>query len=442
MGFDSRTSAKTYSPEDGDTLKTIAERETAAGNQLTWQELALFNWGTDDEEEIEEYLRDELGAHKRDESNKFVISPDDEGPGELRIPLRFRKEGLSLDHIHVVRVRTKTSPPQFLDCCAIPGVTFEFDKSFIRPSVVDHIGDVETMLEKHPDAKIMVFGHTDKVGDELYNKRLSERRSESAFAFITNDTDIWEKLYKQEDWGIIVIQQILKDFGGEFDPGAVDGIDGPQTRQAVKNYQEANGLAVDGIAGPQTRKVMFLEYMTGKHDVEMTADQFMNPKHMGCGEFNPAEETEERHEPNRRVTFFFFHPDRPPKLPCKHGDLGPCHKQVKPPTPRHKLTFACSFYDSLARKCQCEQGPPSLRPQSEIVLIDELGQPLANVMIKVTSDDSTEIETDTDDDGRAVLSFAPGTACEVEIENVHEVEPGESTKTPSGQHFGAGKDGP
>ena len=158
MGFDSRTSAKTYRAEDGDTLKTIAERETAEGNQLTWQELALFNWGTDDEEEIEEFLRDELGAHKRDESNKFVISPDDEGPGELRIPLRFRKEGLSLDHIHVVRVRTKTSPPQFLDCCAIPGVTFEFDKSFIRPEVVDHIGDVEAVLAKHPDAKIMIFG--------------------------------------------------------------------------------------------------------------------------------------------------------------------------------------------------------------------------------------------------------------------------------------------
>jgi hypothetical protein len=441
MGFDSRTSAKTYRPEDGDTLKTIAERETAEGNQLTWQELALFNWGTDDEEEIEEFLRDELGAHKRDESNKFVISPDDEGPGRLRIPLRFEKEGLVLDHIHEVRVRKLSSPPQFLECCAIPGATFEFDKSFIRPSVVDHIGDVEALLAKHPEAKIMVFGHTDKVGGELYNKRLSERRAESAFAFIINDTDIWERLHKQEDWGIIVIQQILKDFGGEFDPGPVDGVDGPQTRQAVKNYQEANGLGVDGIAGPRTRKVMFLEYMTGKHDVEVTADQFMNPKHMGCGEFNPAEETEERHEPNRRVTFFFFHADRLPNLPCRHGNLAPCRKQMDPPSPRHKLTFKCSFYDSLSRKCTCEQ-PPFVRTQSEIVLIDELGQTLKNVAVKVIPEGGTEITTDTDDDGRVHLSFAPGTKCQVEIENIHELEIGDPLKTPSGQHFGAGKDGP
>jgi peptidoglycan hydrolase-like protein with peptidoglycan-binding domain len=31
-----------------------------------------------------------------------------------------------------------------------------------------------------------------------------------------------------------------------------DGIYGPQTRKAVRQFQRANGLAVDGIAGPQT----------------------------------------------------------------------------------------------------------------------------------------------------------------------------------------------
>jgi resuscitation-promoting factor RpfB len=31
-----------------------------------------------------------------------------------------------------------------------------------------------------------------------------------------------------------------------------DGIVGPQTRRAIRNFQRANGLAVDGIVGPQT----------------------------------------------------------------------------------------------------------------------------------------------------------------------------------------------
>ena len=37
-----------------------------------------------------------------------------------------------------------------------------------------------------------------------------------------------------------------------FDPGAADGIFGPQTEAALKGFQKANGLAVDGIAGPAT----------------------------------------------------------------------------------------------------------------------------------------------------------------------------------------------
>ena len=48
MSFDNRNNAKKYTPQDGDTLQAIAERETAEGNEVTWQEIAKFNWGTDD----------------------------------------------------------------------------------------------------------------------------------------------------------------------------------------------------------------------------------------------------------------------------------------------------------------------------------------------------------------------------------------------------------
>ena len=53
MAFRNRDDAKIYQPQDGDTLKSIAERETAAGNLITWQELAQYNWGTQDDNEIE-----------------------------------------------------------------------------------------------------------------------------------------------------------------------------------------------------------------------------------------------------------------------------------------------------------------------------------------------------------------------------------------------------
>jgi lysozyme len=46
------------------------------------------------------------------------------------------------------------------------------------------------------------------------------------------------------------LQQRLKDLG--FDPGAIDGVFGPRTKAALRNFQLAKGLVADGIAGPKT----------------------------------------------------------------------------------------------------------------------------------------------------------------------------------------------
>jgi N-acetylmuramoyl-L-alanine amidase len=48
------------------------------------------------------------------------------------------------------------------------------------------------------------------------------------------------------------IQARLKNLG--YDPGEIDGIDGPKTRAAVRAFQkECPPLVVDGICGPKTR---------------------------------------------------------------------------------------------------------------------------------------------------------------------------------------------
>jgi hypothetical protein len=50
--------------------------------------------------------------------------------------------------------------------------------------------------------------------------------------------------------GVLDIQQDLKALG--YDPGPLDGRNGPRTTAAVKRFQADNGLAVDGLAGPMT----------------------------------------------------------------------------------------------------------------------------------------------------------------------------------------------
>lgn len=46
------------------------------------------------------------------------------------------------------------------------------------------------------------------------------------------------------------LQQELKDLG--YNPGTIDGIFGPRTERAVKNFQADQGLVVDGIVGKLT----------------------------------------------------------------------------------------------------------------------------------------------------------------------------------------------
>ncbi|MCI0680753.1 MAG: Ig-like domain-containing protein [Gemmataceae bacterium] len=53
---------------------------------------------------------------------------------------------------------------------------------------------------------------------------------------------------------ILGLQKALKKVG--YDPGPIDGIMGPKTSTALKQFQKDNGLAADGVAGPATQAAM------------------------------------------------------------------------------------------------------------------------------------------------------------------------------------------
>lgn len=58
------------------------------------------------------------------------------------------------------------------------------------------------------------------------------------------------------------IQQELADVGCH--PGAVDGIMGPNTDEAIRAFQEAAGLEVDGELGPETEAALTKDAAEGK----------------------------------------------------------------------------------------------------------------------------------------------------------------------------------
>ena len=49
---------------------------------------------------------------------------------------------------------------------------------------------------------------------------------------------------------VSAVQQALKQYG--FYPGNIDGVFGPKTAQAVKDFQTVTGIKIDSIVGPQT----------------------------------------------------------------------------------------------------------------------------------------------------------------------------------------------
>ena len=57
------------------------------------------------------------------------------------------------------------------------------------------------------------------------------------------------------------VQTVLKKWG--YYTGAVDGINGPKTKEAVKKFQRKYGLTADGIVGPLTASKMGLKVKDG-----------------------------------------------------------------------------------------------------------------------------------------------------------------------------------
>jgi outer membrane protein OmpA-like peptidoglycan-associated protein len=58
-------------------------------------------------------------------------------------------------------------------------VLFDFDKADLLPKAFPALNKVTTVLESYPNADCTIEGHTDSVGNDQYNQKLSQRRAEA-----------------------------------------------------------------------------------------------------------------------------------------------------------------------------------------------------------------------------------------------------------------------
>jgi OOP family OmpA-OmpF porin len=78
------------------------------------------------------------------------------------------------------------------DGCPVPltidlkGVNFDFDKDTLRPDAVAILDEAVTILQRYPQLRVEVAGHTDSIGTEQYNQGLSERRARAVYDYLTS----------------------------------------------------------------------------------------------------------------------------------------------------------------------------------------------------------------------------------------------------------------
>lgn len=273
----------------------------------------------------------------------------------------------------------------------LTGLIFETDKTFLLPIAMHGIRGLVAYYKQHPNATLVVTGHTDTVGDGAYNLSLSDERAVSMSHYLKDEIDPWLACYRgsphSKIWGTREDQHMLSaihdDAGRLFYEGPVHGqLDGA-TRDAVMRYQTARSLTVDGQPGPETRCALVTDYM-GLDGTSLPASATVET--LGCGENHPEVPTPDNtDEPaNRRVEIFLFDgPPEPPK-PGKCPGGGCAYPEWK----KRALETVDFDHDLCELLVRCH---------------DDEQQPLDGALVRLTRDSGMEFEQPTDGAGQTVF---------------------------------------
>jgi len=320
-------------------------------------------------------------------------------------------------------------------CWRIDDLRFDFDSSFLLP---DGANEFRLLAARRPPDEddptkgllMSVFGHADPTGTDAYNRVLAGRRARAVYAVLVRDATIWEDLYSTptggDAWSYKHLQLLLSATG--HPPGRTDGASSSQTTSALRDFQRSAGVPVTGYADHATRAKLFLAYMEVLWvDGRGAPFRYRSKDFLGrgeleggkaavqsCGELNPlvvfdkqrqAYLDEAPHHPerdaanatNRRVLVFMFPNDTQfpvHRWPCPTAkeDGAACKRQLWPdgdarrsPNDRRRehlkggRTFACRFYDSLARGSPCE----GVRQTLALWLLDDEGRRMPNTPYRV-----------------------------------------------------------
>ncbi|MCF0040065.1 LysM peptidoglycan-binding domain-containing protein [Dyadobacter fanqingshengii] len=97
-----------YKVKDGDSIESLSK-----SHNMSWQELAKFNFGTDEPDEINHFLRSQVGCFKKTKDKKNFVFTSKDDPGIIYIPKNLKKRTFGTNRSHPITVE-QLKPKEFI----------------------------------------------------------------------------------------------------------------------------------------------------------------------------------------------------------------------------------------------------------------------------------------------------------------------------------------
>jgi hypothetical protein len=109
--FDRRQAAAPHTVTDGQTLKQVAE--TVCNPPITWEELALFNWGTKEPDEVNREIVEVIGCDAGDEANPETVAlkPSRGTNDRILLPKILTRARLDVRKTHTITAKRLLPSP-------------------------------------------------------------------------------------------------------------------------------------------------------------------------------------------------------------------------------------------------------------------------------------------------------------------------------------------
>jgi peptidoglycan-associated lipoprotein len=155
----------------------------------------IEGWVLDRDEEIIDNASVRI-VGKDGTNQRFVVRKDGTYSAEVRQGMEYVMLGSALGYLNqkqAIAIPDEEKSETFYIDFYLPSISkpvlienifFAFDKATLRPESKEALEEIIAMLEDNPNVTIELSAHTDRIGSDVYNMNLSQRRAQSVVDYL------------------------------------------------------------------------------------------------------------------------------------------------------------------------------------------------------------------------------------------------------------------